>query len=316
MSDDRRRRPQPQARPRRHSRDRVLRPDPAAHCRRPQSRAARARHRRHAGGARRGRLDHARGARRTDRRLWRPARGSSTACRWSPTSRPTRFRRDEGRAGRGRPLRGLCRRGGLLARRSSRRCKRVQRHYASCSRAAPALSAAVGSLVFTGDDGRSGDAGDAGAPRLSAPPQVTAMIRGWHFGRYPAMRSAQARRGSDGARHRRCSRRSAGWTAGPGARALRPFPGAHAVGRTSFSRILRNNPRLLDASRPDPRRSPRASPSFWRRGRTLSTRLLEPPSRRAAPRPWSDGACGARHRRTAMRTSSTGRASSARSSFP
>ena len=44
-----RRRPQHQARPRRHPRDRVLRPDPATDRRRPQPGAARPRHARHAG---------------------------------------------------------------------------------------------------------------------------------------------------------------------------------------------------------------------------------------------------------------------------
>ena len=66
---DRGRGPQHQARPRRHPRDRVLRPDPAAHRRRPPPRAARPRDGRHARGAGRRRLDRCRGARRADRGL-------------------------------------------------------------------------------------------------------------------------------------------------------------------------------------------------------------------------------------------------------
>ncbi len=61
--------PQYQARPRRHSRDRVLCSDPAAHCRRTAQRAARPRDRRHARRARRRRLDRRGGPRRAHRGL-------------------------------------------------------------------------------------------------------------------------------------------------------------------------------------------------------------------------------------------------------
>ena len=59
FGDDRRRRPQHQARPRRHPRDRVLRADAAADRRRPPAGAARAADARGAGEARRARLDQA-----------------------------------------------------------------------------------------------------------------------------------------------------------------------------------------------------------------------------------------------------------------
>ena len=85
--------PQCQARPRRHPRDRVLRPDPAAHRRRPLSRTARPRDRADAWPAGGARLDHRRGARRADPRNTGSCAASSTPSRWLPTSRRIRCRK-------------------------------------------------------------------------------------------------------------------------------------------------------------------------------------------------------------------------------
>ena len=84
--------PRPEARPRRHPRDRVLHPDPPADRRRPRPRAALAR-----GRWRRSPRSPPRAgstpttARDARRGLRRPPRRSSTACRCSTTPRPSAF---------------------------------------------------------------------------------------------------------------------------------------------------------------------------------------------------------------------------------
>jgi glutamate-ammonia-ligase adenylyltransferase len=69
----------------------------------------------------------------------------------------------------------------------------VQGHYAALFEDAPELGSDAGSLVFTGgeDDPDTLDT-LAGMGFLQAP-EVSATIRGWHFGRYPATRSGTAR---------------------------------------------------------------------------------------------------------------------------
>src|SRR5215213_10775534 len=68
------------SRARRHPRDRVLRPDPAARLRRPAAAPARPAHPRHARRAARGGLDHGEGARRARRGLPLPALGRAPAA--------------------------------------------------------------------------------------------------------------------------------------------------------------------------------------------------------------------------------------------
>ena len=75
---NRRRRPQHQARPRRHPRNRVFRADPAIDRRRPQSGLARPRHAHHAGQAVRGPLDRRSRARRDEGGLLLPAHGRAS----------------------------------------------------------------------------------------------------------------------------------------------------------------------------------------------------------------------------------------------
>ena len=70
---------------------------------------------------------------------------------------------------------------------------RVERHYARLFEEAPTLSGATGNLVFTGvvDDPET----LATLRRLGfrRPESAAETIRGWHFGRRPAVRSARAR---------------------------------------------------------------------------------------------------------------------------
>jgi [glutamine synthetase] adenylyltransferase / [glutamine synthetase]-adenylyl-L-tyrosine phosphorylase len=71
----------------------------------------------------------------------------------------------------------------------------VQRHYAALFEDVPALSRqdAPGSLVFTGDSDDPATVETLRAMGFSSPAGVISTVRGWHFGRYPAMRSARAR---------------------------------------------------------------------------------------------------------------------------
>jgi glutamate-ammonia-ligase adenylyltransferase len=73
--------------------------------------------------------------------------------------------------------------------------RKVERHYARLFEDAPALGSGIGNLVFTGttDDPETLDT----LRRLGfqRPEMVAETVRGWHFGRRPAMVSARAREG-------------------------------------------------------------------------------------------------------------------------
>ena len=157
---------QHQARPRRHPRDRVLRPDPATDCRRPPSRAARAQDPRHAGGARQ------RAAGSTGRRCddlteaYRYLREVEHRLQMIADEQTHTLPDD------GEDLAVVARHGRLSQRRriSTRRCRAsldtVRGHYAILFERAPSLSAAIGNLVVHRRQRRSRDAGDARPPRL------------------------------------------------------------------------------------------------------------------------------------------------------
>ncbi|MBB5754277.1 bifunctional [glutamine synthetase] adenylyltransferase/[glutamine synthetase]-adenylyl-L-tyrosine phosphorylase [Prosthecomicrobium pneumaticum] len=69
----------------------------------------------------------------------------------------------------------------------------VRGHYMKLFESAPTLSTMRGSLVFTGDDEDPETVATLGAMGYHNPTEVSKTVRGWHFGRYPAMRSATAR---------------------------------------------------------------------------------------------------------------------------
>jgi len=80
-----------------------------------------------------------------------------------------------------------------LTRRVLKTLETVRGYYARLFEAAPALSASAGSLVFTGDDEDPETVKTLAAMGYANPIEVSRTVRGWHFGRYPAMRSASAR---------------------------------------------------------------------------------------------------------------------------
>ncbi len=69
----------------------------------------------------------------------------------------------------------------------------VSDRYARLFEAAPSLTSAAGSLVFTGDEDDPETLATLRRLRYHKPEEVTRAIRGWHHGRYPATRSASAR---------------------------------------------------------------------------------------------------------------------------
>jgi glutamate-ammonia-ligase adenylyltransferase len=69
----------------------------------------------------------------------------------------------------------------------------VRDRYAALFEAAPSLTSALGSLVFTGDTDDPETIATLSRLGYRNPAEVTKTVRAWHFGRYPAMRSATAR---------------------------------------------------------------------------------------------------------------------------
>jgi glutamate-ammonia-ligase adenylyltransferase len=69
----------------------------------------------------------------------------------------------------------------------------VRDRYAHLFEAAPALTSAAGSLVFTGDEDDPDTLATLRRLGYGRPEEVTRAVRAWHHGRYPATRSASAR---------------------------------------------------------------------------------------------------------------------------
>ena len=69
----------------------------------------------------------------------------------------------------------------------------VERHYAALFEDAPALAGEVGSLVFTGGEDDPDTLQTLARMGFAAPQDIAQVVRSWHFGRYPAVRSEKAR---------------------------------------------------------------------------------------------------------------------------
>ena len=78
-------------------------------------------------------------------------------------------------------------------RRSAHRCMQVERHYAALFETAPELSSGIGNLVFTGDVDDPDTLETLAGLGFQRPSDICRVIRGWHFGRYRATQSAEAR---------------------------------------------------------------------------------------------------------------------------
>ncbi|MBA5776387.1 bifunctional [glutamine synthetase] adenylyltransferase/[glutamine synthetase]-adenylyl-L-tyrosine phosphorylase [Stappia sp. F7233] len=69
----------------------------------------------------------------------------------------------------------------------------VQRHYAALFEDEPELASELGNLVFTGDDDDPDTLETLGRLGFKRPVDACRIIKAWHFGRYPAVRSTKAR---------------------------------------------------------------------------------------------------------------------------
>lgn len=69
----------------------------------------------------------------------------------------------------------------------------VQRHYAELFEGAPELTSEGANMVFAGEQDDPGTVAALGKLGYTQPSQVIAAVRGWHHGRYPAVRTPRAR---------------------------------------------------------------------------------------------------------------------------
>jgi [glutamine synthetase] adenylyltransferase / [glutamine synthetase]-adenylyl-L-tyrosine phosphorylase len=69
----------------------------------------------------------------------------------------------------------------------------VQRHYVRLFETSPALSSGSANMVFAGESDDPGTIAALSALGYSAPSSIIATVRGWHHGRYPAIRTPRAR---------------------------------------------------------------------------------------------------------------------------
>ena len=82
---------------------------------------------------------------------------------------------------------------GQLEQQLRRLLETTQRRYSRLFEEAPALSATIGNLVFTGDEDDPDTLRTLEEKGFADPALVSGLVRGWHFGRYPATRSTTAR---------------------------------------------------------------------------------------------------------------------------
>ena len=71
--------------------------------------------------------------------------------------------------------------------------ERVQAHYAALFEKDPALAGGIGNLVFAGEADDPQTAETLRGLGFASPASVISTVRGWHHGRYPAVRSPRAR---------------------------------------------------------------------------------------------------------------------------
>ncbi len=122
--------------------------------------------------------------------------------------------------------------------------KTVQHHYAELFEDEPALSSELGNLVFTGDDHDPGTLETLSGLGFKQPSEAAAIIKSWHFGRYPCTRSTKARERLTEMHPALISALAATDNADVALRAFDNFMSKLPAGVQLFS-LLRSNPQLL-----------------------------------------------------------------------
>lgn len=69
----------------------------------------------------------------------------------------------------------------------------VEKHYSNLFESSPELTSISGNLVFAGDDEDPHTLETLSTMGYQRPKEMMRIIKGWHFGRYPALRTSQAR---------------------------------------------------------------------------------------------------------------------------
>ena len=185
----------------------------------------------------------------------------------------------------------------------------VARRYSELFESADELSAGGGSLVFTGgeDDPETLETLQAARLRRAAS-IVTETVRGWHFGRFAAMRSTAARESLTEITPALLEAFSRAGNPDAAVRAFDSLLKALPAGAQLFA-LLRNNPDLLDLLATILSAAPRLAEIFARRPHVVDA-LLDPAGSRAkrhARRARGGARAKPRRRRGATRMCSTAR---------
>jgi glutamate-ammonia-ligase adenylyltransferase len=150
----------------------------------------------------------------------------------------------------------------------------VQGHYARLFESAEELGTATGSLVFTGGEDDPETIETLSRMGYRSPSEVSATIRGWHFGRYGATRSARARELLTELMPKLLSSLAAMGDADLAFLAFDRFLGGLPAGVQLFS-LLKANPRLLDLLATILGSAPRLAEQLSRRPKVLDA-VLDP----------------------------------------
>lgn len=152
--------------------------------------------------------------------------------------------------------------------------QQVQRHYADLFEDEPALSSDLGNLVFTGDDHDPETLETLSRLGFKHPPEAANIIKAWHFGRYPAMRSTKARERLTELHPALISALAATDNADAALRAFDSFIAKLPAGVQLFA-LLRSNPHLLHLLATVMGAAPRLAETVSRRVHVLDS-VLDP----------------------------------------
>ncbi len=150
----------------------------------------------------------------------------------------------------------------------------VQGHYSRLFESAEELGTATGSLVFTGGEDDPETIETLSRMGYRSPSEVSATIRGWHFGRYAATRSAKARELLTELMPKLLTALADMGDADLAFLAFDKFLGGLPAGVQLFS-LLKANPRLLDLLATILGSAPRLAEQLSRRPKVLDA-VLDP----------------------------------------
>ncbi|NBN62866.1 bifunctional [glutamine synthetase] adenylyltransferase/[glutamine synthetase]-adenylyl-L-tyrosine phosphorylase [Pannonibacter tanglangensis] len=152
--------------------------------------------------------------------------------------------------------------------------QRVQRHYAELFEDEPELASDMGNLVFTGDDDDPDTLQTLWSLGYRQPSEAAKIIKAWHFGRYPAMRSTKARERLTELHPVLISALAETDNADAALRAFDAFLARLPAGVQLFS-LLRSNPHLLHMLATVMGSAPRLAETVARRVHVLDA-VLDP----------------------------------------